>query len=262
MFYTDQTGRTIEVKKSPQRIISLVPSQSEFLWDIGLQEELVGITKFCIHPQQMFTRVERVGGTKELNLEKIRFLKPDLIIGNKEENDKLQIELLQQEFPVWMSDIYTLNDAINMMDTLGSICGKKAQAEALLNELKGNLPEIKNCFNGQTVAYFIWNKPYMLAAGNTFINDVITYLGLRNALACMDRYPELSVDDLKSLNPEVCFLSSEPYPFSEKHAAELSAQLPDSKIVLVDGEMFSWYGSRLLKLPAYIKSLRLFVQAH
>lgn len=233
-----------------------MPSQSEFLWDIGLKKELVGITKFCIHPDKMFRSVERIGGTKNLNIEKIRALKPDLIVGNKEENDKTQIELLQKEFNVWMSDIYTFKDALAMMKSIGKITGRQTAGEKIISGIKKTLPSIKGLFKKQRVIYFIWNKPYMLAGKNTFIDYVLNYAGFINAAEKLDRYPELNEIDLKKLKPELCFLSSEPFPFKEKHAKEMQAILPDSKIVIVDGEMFSWYGSRLLKLPKYFKELK------
>lgn len=254
--YTDQLGNTLELQESPKRIISIVPSQSEFLWDLGLGDNLVGITKFCIHPDTMFRSVERVGGTKQLILDKIRRLKPDLIIGNKEENDQSQIEALQKEFSVWMSDIYTLDDSFKMMLSIGAMTGKKEKSVQMVEELKNSLSKIKDIFQKQKVAYFIWSKPYMLAAKNTFIDHVLCYLGLENALINYERYPELTVKNLKALNPEFCFLSSEPFPFNEKHVNDLQVILPNSKILIVDGEVFSWYGTRLLRLADYGKKLK------
>lgn len=254
---SDQLGNTFQFTEKPKRIISLVPSQSEFLWDIGLREELIGITKFCIHPDEMFKTVERIGGTKTLNMERIRELKPDLIIGNKEENEQSQIEVLRKEFKVWMSDIYNLEDALDMMSKLGELTGRETEANLIVEQLKDSFPKIKNLFKKQRVAYFIWNKPYMGAARNTFIDYVLTYIGFENVLSGMERYPELSEQDLKQLKPEYCFLSSEPFPFKESHVRELQEILPASKIAIVDGEMFSWYGSRLLQLEKYIKSLQI-----
>ncbi len=253
--YKDQLGNTIRLKAQPIRIISIVPSQSEFLWDLGLREELVGITKFCIHPHEMFNSIARVGGTKKLDLKKIRALKPDLIIGNKEENEKSQIEELQKEFPVWMSDIYTFEDSFTMMSGLGEITGKKKETKVILDKLKKSLRNIHNSFTHKKVAYFIWNNPYMLAAKDTFIDQVLKHLGFENALAGHIRYPELDKEDLKKINPEICFLSSEPFPFKEKHLKELQKILPDSKIMIVDGEVFSWYGTRLLHLEKYVKEI-------
>ncbi|WP_317896583.1 ABC transporter substrate-binding protein [Aurantibacillus circumpalustris] len=253
--YKDQLGNVIQLAKKPLRIISVVPSQSEFLWDIGLRDELVGITKFCIHPKEMRVSKARVGGTKKLNLKKIRELKPDLIIGNKEENDQFQIEELQKEFPVWMSDIYTFQDAFKMMEGLGILLNKEPETMQVVNELKMSFLRIQAILKTQKVAYFIWNKPYMFAAKNTFIDHVLNYLGLENALSYYERYPELDETALKRINPDLCFLSSEPFRFKEIHVDELKKLLPNSKILIVDGEMFSWYGTRLLFLEKYVQDL-------
>ncbi len=252
---TDQLGNTICFKERPKRIISLVPSQSELLWDLGLKQELVGITKFCIHPKEMFQTVARVGGTKNLDIDKIRQLKPDLIIGNKEENEQSQIELLQQEFKVFMSDIYNFDDVYHMIKTMGDVFDKNKTAENLIVRLQESLKRVKNFFAGQSVLYFIWNQPYMCAANQTFIHYVLNFLGFDNVIASLERYPEMDKTTLKKLNPAFCFLSSEPFPFKEKHKKELQEIFPDSTILIVDGEMFSWYGSRLLYLEDYLHTL-------
>lgn len=254
--YKDQIGNVIKLAKKPVRIISIVPSQSEFLWDLGLQNELIGITKFCIHPDKMYRSIERVGGTKKLDIEKIRALKPDLIIGNKEENERSDIELLHKEFNVWMSDVYTFEDSFEMMTQLGIILDKEFEAKKIVDVIRTSLTEVKGMFSKQTVAYFIWNKPYMLAANNTFINFVLNDVGLTNAFSNLERYPEVDEMILQKIAPEFCFLSSEPFPFNKEHVNELKKTLPNSKILIVDGEVFSWYGSRLLHLNAYIKDLK------
>ncbi|MBL7922338.1 MAG: ABC transporter substrate-binding protein [Bacteroidia bacterium] len=254
--YTDQIGNKIKLKQKPQRIISLVPSQSEFLWDLGLHHQLVGITKFCIHPNQMFKNIERVGGTKKVNIDKIRALKPDLIIGNKEENEKSDIELLQKEFNVWMSDIFDFEDAFKMMLSIGKIVDKEKEAQAISEKIRSSLSNVKNIFNGQRIAYFIWYKPYMVIAKHTFIDHTLNFIGLNNAFKNAERYPEIMDEQIVAANPEFCFLSSEPFPFKEKHLKELQNKLPNSKIVIVDGEIFSWYGSRLLHFANYVEQLK------
>ncbi len=255
--YKDQLNNTITVSQIPQRIVSIIPSQSEFLWQIGVREQLVGITKFCIHPTKMYTTIERVGGTKKLNLAKIRALKPDLIIANKEENNKEEIELLQKEFNVWISDIYNFKDAFKMMKQLGIILNKVHETKKLINEIEISLKPIKHFFNLQSVTYFIWNKPYMLAANTTYINFILNYIGLKNAAQNLERYPEVTIEQLKKLNPQLVFLSSEPFPFKQKQVLELQQHLPNAKILIVDGEMFSWYGSRLSHLAEYIQRLEI-----
>jgi len=254
MIFTDQLHNKIQIDKSPMRIVSLIPSQSEYLWDLGLKSELVGISKFCIHPKEMFEGVTRVGGTKQLDIEKIKALKPDLIIGNKEENVKEQIEELQKYFPVWMSDVNTLDEAYDMMLKLGALCGKQSESEAMVTEIKNGMAEMNDLFHQKRVAYFIWNNPYMVAASDTFINSMMEHCGLINHFKAQIRYPEVDLTQL--VNVDYCFLSSEPFPFTEIQRKEIQLKLPNTKVIIVDGEMFSWYGSHLLNLPPYLKSLK------
>lgn len=254
MLFIDQLHNTIELKSYPKRIISLVPSQSELLWDLGLREELVGITKFCIHPQEMFKSVNRVGGTKTLNIDKIRALNPDLIIGNKEENEQVQILELQKEFAVWMSDIYNLDDSLNMIEKIGALVNRVEEARMIKNNIQSSFHQLNK--SNKSAVYFIWREPYMAAGKGTFIGDILYRLGLQNKIEDDNaRYPELNIEEIRTLNPELIFLSSEPYPFKEVHLNELQALLPHTKIVLVDGELFSWYGSRLQKSVAYFNDL-------
>ena len=253
--YTDQMQSIILLDHVPKRIISLVPSQTEYLYDLGLEEEVIGITKFCIHPASWRKTKTIIGGTKNVSIDKVRALNPDLIIGNKEENTKEDIEQLQSIAPVWMSDIYTLDDAFNMMLEIGGILDKKKQASKIVNTLRKQFSE----FEGQqfknrgSVLYLIWDKPKIGVASTTFIDDILKRAGFSNVLANQKRYPQL--EKLGELNPTYVFLSSEPYPFQEKHMQQFQQILPNSKIKLVDGELFSWYGSRLLKSVSYLNQI-------
>ncbi|MBM3401591.1 MAG: cobalamin-binding protein [Bacteroidetes bacterium] len=252
--FTDQMGRLISVPFPPKRIISLVPSQTELLFDLGLDKEVVGITKFCVHPLHKFKETSKIGGTKKLGVKKIHDLKPDLIIGNKEENERAQIESLIDYFPVWMSDIQVLPDAIQMIKQIGELTHRIEKATSIASGIEEKFLNLKREFKPKRTLYFIWKDPYMLAGQKTFINDMLSRGGFENAIH-HDRYPEISLDQLKILNPECIFLSSEPYPFQDKHVKEMKNICPDAHISIVDGEMFSWYGSRLLQSPAYISSL-------
>lgn len=257
--FTDQMGNEIALlKTSPKRIVSLVPSQTELLYDLGLREEVVGITKFCVHPQEWFKSKRRVGGTKDFHIDRIEALQPDLIIGNKEENVKEGIEALQQRFPVWMSDISTFEDALQMIEQVSALVGKELEGKQLLREIKEGFEELQSGFSAKEapkVVYLIWRKPYMAAGGGTFIDEMLGICGLQNEVKYRERYPVLMLRELKDISPQLLFLSSEPYPFREKHVEELQGVLPCAKIILVDGEFFSWYGSRLLKAVPYLKSL-------
>lgn len=257
MLYTDQLNRQIEIIDKPKRIISTVPSQTEMLVDLGLENQLVGITKFCIHPSHLKKEKNIVGGTKNLNLDKIRALQPDLIIANKEENTQSEIEALCKEFPVWISDIYTIQDSLNMMADIGKICQVEDKAKAIINFIErefGILSSIKK-EKVFSAAYFIWREPYMIAAKNTFINEILYKSGFVNAFEHLQRYPIISSQDISHIKADCIFLSSEPYPFQEKHIEEFKNLSPFSKIIIVDGELFSWYGTRLMQAAKYLKNL-------
>ncbi len=263
MHFIDQMGRIVELTFPPRRIVSIVPSQTELLFDLGLDEEVAGITKFCVHPVEKWKEKPRVGGTKKLHLDKIAALQPDLIIGNKEENDRLQIEQLEKEYPVWMSDIATLEDALEMIAAIGTITGRATEASALFEKIKTafhqlatNYSPITDCQSPLT-AFLIWKNPCMVAASGTFIHDMLAKMGLQNVFSQKTRYPETTLEELAKLQPEVILLSSEPFPFKEKHVEEFRRHCPAAVIKLVDGEMFSWYGSRLLLAAPYFAKLRL-----
>ncbi len=257
--FTDQLNREVILDYPPKRIISLVPSQTELLFDLGLNAEVIGITKFCIHPVEKVKERTKIGGTKNLHIDLIRSLKPDLIIGNKEENDQGQIEELMQEFPVWMSDIYNLEDAKNTIQQIGEIVDREPEAAYLNHLISAGFNDLQSLALqhniNKKVAYFIWKNPYMLAGQHTFINHMLAMIGLQNVVKSA-RYPEIELEDLKLLEPEIVFLSSEPYPFRDKHLKEIEVVLPHASVQLVDGEMFSWYGSRLIKAVQYLFQLQ------
>ena len=247
-------GNTITIPRNPQRIVSLVPSQTELLIDFGLKDRLVGITKFCIHPPELRKEIKVVGGTKNFHIDRIEALEPDLIIGNKEENEEGRIKALQEKYPVWMSDIQVLSEALTMILQLGVIMGKPEVAATMISTITKEFESLRFPRKRPKTLYFIWRKPWMAAGKDTFIDAMLRQSGFRNAVS-QSRYPELTEEEILALAPEVVMLSSEPYPFKEKHMAELQAMLPNARIILVDGEMYSWYGSRLLQAPAYFKKL-------
>jgi ABC-type Fe3+-hydroxamate transport system substrate-binding protein len=251
--FTDQMQREVTVLFPPKRIISLVPSQTELLSSLGLDREVVGITKFCLHPDDWLTRKVVVGGTKKIDHKIIASLEPDLIIGNKEENERLDIEVLQNAFPVWMSDIVTFEDAFDMMASVGAITNKVGEAEECLQNIKASFGMLYKA-QPKKVLYLIWRKPWMAAGTGTFIHSWIEKLGFKNVVNT-PRYPVLTDHDITQLQPELILLSSEPFPFAEKHLNEIRRLYPHAHPVLVDGEMFSWYGTRLEKAPSYFNTL-------
>lgn len=253
-FQTDQMGRTVEVSEHPERIISLVPSQTELLHDLGLGDRVLGITKFCIHPDDWFRSKERVGGTKKLNLDRIVELNPDLIIGNKEENSQEDIEKLQAEFPVWMSDIFNLNDSFNMIRQIGELTNSENAARKVCFEIKKSFDSLPTSYDIKpSVLYLIWKNPMIAAGKHTFISAMLEKAGFTNCIVDEEsRYPEVGND----LKPDIVFLSSEPFPFKAKDITEVQSMFPKANVLLVDGELFSWYGSRLKYAPSYFSNLR------
>lgn len=248
-------GAIVQVPFPPRRIISLVPSQTELLADLGLADSVVGITKFCIHPASWRHTKTIVGGTKNFRFDVIDSLSPDLIIGNKEENYEAGINALRERYPVWMSDIVSLADALTMIRAVGMLTAREARGSQLAGRVEAAFGSLQR-FKGQRVLYLIWRNPWMAAGKDTFIDTMLGLLGLQNAVT-ESRYPVLTPEALQALAPDYVFLSSEPYPFRIQHADELRAMLPLAGIQLVDGEMFSWYGSRLLQAPAYFNTLAL-----
>ncbi|MFM1854375.1 MAG: hypothetical protein RL164_1693 [Bacteroidota bacterium] len=240
------------------RIVSLVPSLTEYLWALGLTEEVVGITKFCFHPKDWYENKTRVGGTKQLNISKIKQLEPELIIANKEENTKEAIEQLQKEFEVVLTDILDIEGALEALSTIGKAVDKEQQAQQLIAEIKVRFSQQKGLFKGQTFLYFIWKDPYFLVGKDTYIHSFLSHFGLKNACA-LERYP--SLEDWKNhvetadKAPTYIFLSSEPYPFESKHIEQVQVLFPASQIILIDGEMCSWYGPRMLEAAAYMQQL-------
>ncbi|MBP8244821.1 MAG: ABC transporter substrate-binding protein [Chitinophagaceae bacterium] len=253
---TDQISSIIPVPPQPQRIISLVPSITELLYDLGLEDRVAGITKFCVRPEHWFRTKTRVGGTKNIKIDTIQRIVPDLIIANKEENVKEQIEVLTREFPVWVTDISNYDDALEMIFQLGQITGKADAATQLNNKIQtafdGLAAEIKKI----RTAYLIWKEPWMTVGGDTFIHHMMEKAGLDNVFGAEHRYPIISLDSLQAVRPELVLLSSEPFPFKQKDIDQLQSLLPDTRILLADGEIFSWYGSRLLHAPLYFQELR------
>jgi ABC-type Fe3+-hydroxamate transport system substrate-binding protein len=228
-----------------QRIISLVPSQTELLYDLGLGERVVGITKFCVHPPEWFQSKKRVGGTKTVDIQKVAALYPDLVIANKEENDRDQVLAIEQFCRVWVSDVKTLEDALEMIRTIGDRTQTAPAAAGIIQRIETKFQQITPHQPPRRAAYLIWRKPFMAAGGDTFIHDMIQREGYINVFADQQRYPQTDAATLAQLAPEEILLSSEPFPFAQKHIAELQEICPKAQIRLVDGERYSWYGSRL-----------------
>ncbi|SHF30331.1 ABC transporter substrate-binding protein [Chryseobacterium vrystaatense] len=235
------------------KVISLVPSITEALFDLGLTEnEIIGRTKFCIHPEDKIKNVPVIGGTKNINIDKIRAMKPDLILANKEENVKEQVEALMDDFKVLVTNVENIEDNYYLLKTLGNLFKKEERAQQFNLKVYDVLEQAKLSFPVKT-AYLIWKNPYMTIGSDTFIHKILSEIGFENIFKDKTRYPQIQMEDLA--DADVIMLSSEPFPFKEKHIEEMKLSYPDKKIMIVDGEAFSWYGTHIAKCENYFKEL-------
>jgi len=257
--FIDQLGTSHSFETAPKRIISLVPSQTELLYDLGLEDSIIGITKFCVHPYHFKSTKKVVGGTKKVHFEKIRLLQPDIIICNKEENTKEIVDELSKICPVWVTNINTIEDNFQMIFDFGQLFNRRIEAQKWNDKLAFALSDFKNFIKEKPtkkVTYFIWKNPYMVAGSDNFINELLRLNHFDNIYNSKGRYPEIELEKMElEGNPDLVLLSSEPFPFKEEDALEIQKIAPYAKMVFVDGEMFSWYGSRLLKAFGYFKDL-------
>ncbi|MBR9846796.1 MAG: ABC transporter substrate-binding protein [Algicola sp.] len=255
----DQLHRQLQLKSPPKRIVSLVPSQTELLVDLGLEHAIVGVTKFCVHPNHLRKEKTIVGGTKQVHYDKIKALNPDIILCNKEENTKEMISELEEIAPVHVSDIYNIDDSLELIAMYGDMFDKSENAKRMSTEIKSKLTDFKKLSFDKAklnVVYFIWKNPYMVAANQTFINAMLSINNFENSYQNVNRYPEINLLELKDKQPDLILLSSEPYPFKNSDIDEIKSVCPEAKVKIVDGEAFSWYGSRLLMAFDYFKSLQ------
>lgn len=260
MIVTDQMGHTFEFLKALNRIVSIVPSQTELLYDLGLEERIVGITKFCVHPYHFKSTKKIVGGTKKVDYDKIRALNPDIIICNKEENTLEMVIELQKICPVWVTNIITLEDNLQMIADFGILFNCRTEAQKWQDKINFAYTDFQTFIKDTPIrkaAYFIWKNPWMVAGSNNFINEMLQLNHFRNIYEDKGRYPEIELKKLRiEGDPDVVFLSSEPFPFKEEDAFEIGRFTHHAKTVFVDGELFSWYGSRILKAFPYFKKLQ------
>lgn len=256
MQWIDATNYEIELTQPPQKIVSLVPSQTELLFDLGLESRVIGITKFCIHPQQWRKSKVIVGGTKKINREKLLELAPDLVIANAEENTKEDVLWCRNHFATFTTDVHDYASALMMIKSLGEITNTREKSSEIVQKIESQFEQLVPIVGQPTTLYFIWKSPWMVAGTGNFIGDMLTKIGLKN-LAPTDRYPEIDIDFINKNKPEILLFSSEPFPFKDSDIQELRSQLTYSpKCKIVDGEMFSWYGSRMEKSPKYFNLLK------
>jgi len=255
MTLKDHLNRTVSFKYPPRRIISLCPSITETLFDLDLEDQIVGRTSFCIHPKEKVKDVKVVGGTKQIKEQVIEQLSPDLIIAEKEENPKEMVAELSEKYPVFVLNVEQYDDAMEMILQLGQLTDREELAQQIVQDIESKFAKLPT-ITGLRVAYVIWKDPYMVAGNHTFIHAILKKMGLQNVFEHYpSRYPSVSLGDFQNEELDLLFLTSEPYPFKESHVEDLQKLLPNTKVLLVDGEPFIWYGSHMLQGAEYLKAL-------
>jgi len=255
--FTDQLGKNIQIDSPPERIVSLVPSITELFFELGLENLLYGRTKFCIYPKDRVKKVETIGGVMGLDYHKIQKIQPDLVIGSKEENGMNEIDEINKEYPVWVSNVTNLEEATEMIRSIGEICHVSEKAENLSEKIRKEFETLNEIPEGVIkAAYLVWKNPLYTINENTFIHDMLRRSGIENVFADKaEAYPKIQEKEIKDRKPDYIFLPSEPYNFTEKEAKEFRKKFPDSEVRQVNGEYFSWYGSHLLNAPSYFRQI-------
>lgn len=260
MQFTDALQRILIIEKYPQRIVSLVPSLTETLFHLGLEKRIVGVTDFCVHPLHFRATKTLVGGTKKPKIDRIKSLNPDFILCNKEENTLETVLALEKVAPLYVTDVSSFDDTIQLIKKLGEMLGKRTEAEVLTEKINRKHTDfLKYIENKRPIktAYFIWKNPWLVAGNGTFIHDMLRINRLENVFANRERYPEVSIKHLKLQgNPELLLFSSEPYHFTEEDAFEVLRENEKILSIFVDGQYFTWYGSRLLSAFDYFTTLQ------
>jgi len=262
--FIDALGKEHQPATGIVRIVSLVPSITELLFSLGLQENMVGRTGFCVHPKAHVRRVAKVGGTKTVDVARIRKLGATHLVVNIDENPRPVVEELAAIVPnIIVTHPIQPEDNLGLYCLLGGIFGREAQAEALCTAFSRELDttrEFAAKLTRERVLYLIWKSPWMTVSRDTYISRMLDLVGWETVPAqALSRYPsvDLSVDLMRDVG--LVLLSSEPYSFVERHVVALRAELPpesDPRVDLIDGGMTSWYGSRAIEGLRYLRELR------
>lgn len=261
-------GTFVELAQPAERIVSLVPSESETLHYLGAEDRIAGITKFCERPWSMFKAKTRVGGPKDPDVDRIRELEPDLILCNKEENEKDAVEELREIAPVYVSFVVKVDEAAQLIADLGALtgCGENAaEMVAQIAQGRETVAGAKADYTFRRVLHLVWKDPYMTVSRDTYIYDLLTQAGLEPVVPRIrKRYPMIDGDFIRECNPEAVFFPDEPYKFKFSDIDEFREEFADLACVRndglykIDGATVTWFGYRTTLAFDYIaKVMRL-----
>ena len=240
------------MEKEHPRLVSLVPSWTETLYSWGFDGEVIGVTKWCVHPKELVARAEKVGGTKDPDVARIVALKPDLVVCDHEEQRKEDVEALREAgIDVFVSDVRSVRDSLNDIRKLGDAVGKDEAAASLVARIEASVAELERARASPPIPVYvpIWRRPWMTLTRDTYAHSVLELAGARNVFGEEEgRYPERGPEEAIEAGARAALLPTEPYPFGEKIDAAseelVDAGFPRERIHIVDGEALTWYGAR------------------
>lgn len=256
----DQLGREHRFEQVPTRIVSLVPAVTETLFDLGLEDELVGITSACMHPYHLRVTKENVGEPQAIEVEQLKLLLPDIIIASPRENSLETIERLRAVSTVWLVDVRTMEQNIQLIELLGQLFNKRTEARKWVDKIHFGQRDLMDFVRDKSsfkVAYFVGKDPFVVAGEGTLTQELLALNKFENVYATrVEPYPEVEIRKIRIQgDPELVFLPSLPYAFQEEDAFEIGRFTHHGKTIFVEGEMFSWYGTRIAKAFDYFKQI-------
>ncbi|MBI9038391.1 MAG: ABC transporter substrate-binding protein [Bacteroidales bacterium] len=255
MQFFDGLGRTICLDKIPKRIVSLCPSITETLCELGLADKIIACTDYCVHPIDVVKNFNKIGGPKNFSEEKILNLKPDIIFAVKEENETCKINRISKKVPTYVFDINSIQEGIEMIKTLGNIFEIQNISDCFIEKMQEGYKNLTKVNSNIKCLYLVWKQPYIAVGGDSFIDSVLYQINIKNCLRnSKKKYPKIKLKLLEN-QFDLLILPSEPYSFSENDIDGFEKIFPEKEIIKVDGEMFSWYGTHQLKAISYLQKL-------
>ena len=251
----DQLKRKITIRYPINKIVSLVPSITQTLYDFGLESKVIGITKFCPQGDEEKYKKICIGGTKNINIDKITQIDPDIILSDQEETPERIVKKISLHMPIWLSRVTNMEYNIEFMYNLNEILPCTNKIYKHLMSIEDKIKSIKQIGKNSSFLCLIWKDPYMAAASSTYISSFISNFGFNNSISHLKRYPKISLEEIKTMAPEWIFLPDEPYAFNEENKKTLQKILPKSKVITLIGKHLSWYGSLSYTAIDYFTSL-------
>ncbi len=253
------SGQALFAESPPMRVVSLCPPLTEFLFDIGMKERVVAVSKQCRFPEVRVNETESVGSNRRPDIKRIMELNPDFVILDSRETDEAVVKLLKEEFPVWNSSVSTVLEAVGEIRELGRMTDKSANAEWIAGKIETRFAEFQAAFpkpeRNKEVVLLANYKPWTAYGSGTIATELMGYIGLENVFAFDEGMYSLEEKKIPGGPATIILLSEGIYSFHKRHVPVVNRKFPGSPVHLVREDLLTWHGSRLLRAPAYLAEL-------